>query len=397
MNYEYTNMFGQQVPYYRYFDQDEFAYYTGLVLSSDGQNYPGNGDYRLHEIPAWNIDYYNTNPSTNEMAGLRMLRLTNGMSTYRDINGAIIEGEYVYAIQKARGNWRPGIPGHNTTITESGADWCDFGADLNTMMTVINNHEDTNPYTPLVCEPNLGSYSNESGYDGCTFDEIYNTDNSEFEELEVVEESSFAIVYLGNESFHPFLEFSYDCRREPEPFPGPGGGSAGGGNNLSYLANLELLSVTRFNNGGENILSTSASELFYADGTPNVPTLDLQKGLYRIVVKYPNRPLDYIFVEVVKPGTVSAVHKDFFAANIYPNPTANHEYYSIDMNTSARLKMTYETFDNQGNPISRFEYDLEKDHSSTHKFSSEILNPNGMTFHKFTFYDGSFETITTIQ
>ncbi|NEN24704.1 hypothetical protein G3O08_14450 [Cryomorpha ignava] len=189
------------------------------------------------------------------------------------------------------------------------------------------------------------------------------------------------------------MGFSSDCY-DPD---GDLVSSTTGDSIITFFREIQLLSITSYQNGAKNVFTTSASELFNQDGSPNIPSINFERGLHRIAIKYRGQPLDYTFVEITGSGTLTIPHKDFFNANVYPNPVTAQSQYSIDMNTSARLRMTYEIYDHFGNLVTSTYYDLEEGHSRTHVFPSDKLDPNGITVHKFSFDDGSYETITTIK
>ncbi len=391
--YAGTNNYGIAVPFYRYFGQDEFAYYTGLVLTTDGVQYPGYGDPNFHEI-AQNWNQLQFTPQWTE-SQLRVVRYAN-TSTFRDINGAIISGSYVYGIQKARGDWRTQMNSgtYSTTVEGSTADRCNVSNNLSTIRQFINT--EAHPYTPLVCEPNLGGVSGGYGaQEDCGWSDIYEV-SVEFDHIDIdietdpVTGDTLSITNnLYYDSLWDFAGMSYGC---PE-----GDGTITPTTGTQFMAYLQLLSLSSYNNGQKNILTTTGPDLFNEDGSPNVPSITLDRGLYRIAVKYPDRPLNYTFFEIVEPGIETLPYKDFFSANIYPNPIGSQSEYSIDITTSARLKMVYEIYDHLGNVLDKSYFDLEKNHNKTHIFPSSKLDPRGLTFHKFSFEDGSYETITTVR
>lgn len=394
--YADTNGYGVRVPYYRYFDQDEFAYYTGLTLTSGGQN-PGQaqGNSAFHEIPEWTYSYWGTpNEPFMDPNHTRILQFEN-TSTYRDINGSVISGDWVYGIQKARGDWRTQMNTgtYSTTVDSSTYDRCNNAAyDFAAMRNFINTQ--ANPITDIVCEPNLGGEASGSSSGGidCAWSGMEGTvlGYVDFEHTQTETEDIFSFYY---ENIFDFIGFNADCvDADGNPVDSPRED-----HDYSFLSGIQLLSISSFKNGAKNILTTSASQLFNSEGIPQVPAVNFEPGLHRIAVKFPGEPLDYIFVELKGSGTLNIAHKDFFNANIYPNPSQGQSEYSIDMTTSARLKMTYEIYDHFGNLVTSTSYDLEQGHDRTHVFPSDKLDPNGVTLHRFSFSDGSYETLTTLK
>jgi hypothetical protein len=131
-------------------------------------------------------------------------------------------------------------------------------------------------------------------------------------------------------------------------------------------------------------------------GAPNIPTISFEPGIYKVTMKRTGFPIIYGVFEVRSRFQAELPHKDFFDATIYPNPNTNPHFF-IDVQTTASLYVRYEIFDGNGNNLFRYNIRLPKNHDGTHRISPDPILPNGLLYHRFTFLDGSYETITTIK
>jgi hypothetical protein len=140
------------------------------------------------------------------------------------------------------------------------------------------------------------------------------------------------------------------------------------------------------------------SHLDFVDpqGYPSMPTLNFTPGFYLFSTFSLDHGFRRTFFEVRQNFNSQVYHKDFFEATMYPNPHSG-DFYFAEVTTTAKLKGKYEVFDGQGNLHYSYIFNLPKDHSGSHKITPDVTLPNGMLYHKFSFLDGSYETLITIK
>lgn len=127
-----------------------------------------------------------------------------------------------------------------------------------------------------------------------------------------------------------------------------------------------------------------------------MPVIDFDPGLYNVALKRTGFPIMYGVFEVRDPFDATLPLKDFCTATIYPNPITE-DFFFIDIETSAYLRVHYEITDANGEVLDRYEFRLPKDHDGTHKIVPDVTLPSGFLYHKFSFDDDSYETIITIK
>ena len=144
------------------------------------------------------------------------------------------------------------------------------------------------------------------------------------------------------------------------------------------------------------IFSGGGSEFVDSEGYPNIPSINFTPGFYKLTIFTPNIGLYETHFETKSTFSAGLAHKDYFQATIYPNPNTE-DFYFADVHTTAKLKGRYEVFDGQGNLHYSYVFNLPDDHDGTHRIQPDVVLPDGFLYHKFTFADGSYETITTVK
>lgn len=154
--------------------------------------------------------------------------------------------------------------------------------------------------------------------------------------------------------------------------------------------------VKLIGDSSEVIYEGSHLDFVDSQGYPALPTLNFTPGFYLFSTFTQDHGFKRTFFEVRQNFSSQVYHKDFFEATMYPNPHSENFYFA-EVTTSAKLKGKYEVFDGQGNLHYSYVFNLPKDHTGNHRITPDVSLPNGMLYHKFSFLDGSYETLITIK
>ncbi len=159
----------------------------------------------------------------------------------------------------------------------------------------------------------------------------------------------------------------------------------------------ESFRVVKFlDDSSEVIYEGSHLDFVDTQGYPALPTLNFTPGFYLFSTFTQDHGFKRTFFEVQQNFSSQVYHKDFFEATMYPNPHSG-DFYFVEVTTTAKLKGKYEVFDGQGNLHYSYVFNLPKDHTGNHRINPDVSLPNGMLYHKFSFLDGSYETLVTIK
>jgi hypothetical protein len=286
-------------------------------------------------------------------------------TTYCDNNGQEIVTPIVYGIQKALWHWWV----NPYRVLESSTNHCAQGTYsnlqgwINFMNQYTNNAQTPDTRPVLQCDANLGGPN-------CT-----NIDMG------------------GNDPEPPVGPIAMGIKYKPDA--GDDDDDDGSGLGL-ILADCELFNITTLTKNPVTIANMGGADFIDANGAPAAFAITLNPGLHKLTLKMPNQHLQYIVFETTETHVFSIPHKDYLDAMIYPNPNTEGWYF-IDMVSSAHLKPKYEVFDGMGTKLWEQDFDLPQGHDGTHRIEPQANFPNGYILHKFTFQDGSHESITTLK
>lgn len=369
-----TDLDGVSVPYYEWFNTSDFNNY---ILN------PFNAPLRGMSNFSNPSDYW-------ENAPFQMVKILSedNDGSFHNYARDEIEGD-VYGIQKGLGQW---YPEESETIWEVNVNYCEDAEPFETVNTYFNNMFGFDP--ALICMPDLGSGDYEEWEDdgppGPYKDWInfivpvkYKPDDNGGGS------NGDGGIVVDNTNWTEYVSDLFNFNSDPYT-----------DSELRYsemLMNCQTISVSKLaEEGYENILLGSTSAFTDPNGLPNIPIMNFEKGLYSVALKRSGFPLMYGIFEVRDQFTSALPHKDFFDAIIYPNPIVEDHFF-VDVLTTARLWVKYEIFDSNGNQVYEYTIQLPKDHSATHRIETDNPLPQGFLYHKFTFADGSYETISTIK
>jgi hypothetical protein len=379
---------GVSTKYYEWFDYSGFSSH----ISNPVVNPPA---YR--GMPNYDIfDQLNQEPYF-------MISFPPDGEVYRNGWGHIIQGD-VYGIKKGMGQWHSYNSHQTDALT---ADYCALSGQGQAAYTQMENlmNNELDPDVDFFCSADLGQG-------------VYVDPDEDYEE------GVYLLgTYFGDAPLPDYGDGNGDGDGDGDGDQG-GNGSDGGivideadwEDYVARLMNFEndayndtllrysemLMDAQLFNiskvesDGYESFFTGNYTSFADQAGVPSMPTLDFEVGLYKLTFKRTGYQLFYGLFEVRNRFQATLPHKDFFSATIYPNPNANPHFF-IDIVTTACLSVRYEIFDGNGNILYSSNMRLPKDHNGTHRISPDPLLPNGFLYHRFSFGDGSYETLTTIK
>ena len=146
------------------------------------------------------------------------------------------------------------------------------------------------------------------------------------------------------------------------------------------------------------ILTKSHSDLFDEDGAFNPFSMNLDPGLYKLMldhVDYGSFSPEAVF-EIRTPQQFGVTMAQMFNHIIFPVPHYD-DTYQINMQSASRMNVRYTVYDFNGNILHRANYRLDQGHDENHLIVTDNPMPNGLILHRFDFDDGSFVTTTTLK
>jgi hypothetical protein len=363
--------------YYEWFNASDFESFTETG---------GTGDPDYRGMPFFNPAYQiNLEPYF-------MIAFPPNGETYYDGFGHIIEGD-IYGIKKGLGPWYM----HNSEqVVNYTGDKCDMPGDqgqatFGHMRNFMNSELDLNQN--LECAHDLGQggyiYPDEPDYEQMVYlmGTYFGDQNTGGDDDGDNEDGGGIILNDGNWEYYvcELMNFTLETYLDTS---------------LRYsemLMDAQLFSILKLGDSGyEPFFIGNLTSFADSTGVPNMPVLTFDEGLYKLTFKRTGYPLFYGVFEVRNRFQATLPHKDFFSATIYPNPNVNPHFF-IDVQTTARLWVRYEIFDSNSNKLFEYTIQLPKDHDGTHRIEPDPVLPDGFLYHRFSFIDGSYETITTIK
>lgn len=384
---ESTTPFGSLAPPY-YYEWMDPAFYVGTFRGNLFD--AGNSEWR---------DYYGIDAENeyNAMQADQIIKLDN-TGSYFTSNGVEIHGpQFLYGIKKHIGPYAEYDPIEDLEYGPTTADHCDFyevnSDGLGGMIDVMNNelYDLGRINTIIQCLANQADfdYTDNNGGNGDPWTNLYVELINKYNKWLFDTSPSDAGIVLEEGVFDEFVSdfYSFSLGDYDDPTT-----------RFAEIAlNSSMFRLTKISNDStELIVSGSGFAFVDAQGYPNIPTINFTPGFYKLSLYTAGVGLNNTYFEVETNFVAGLSHKDFFSATIYPNPNIE-EFYFADIQTTAKLKGRYEVFDGQGNLHYSYIFNLPKDHSGTHRISPDVILPIGMLYHKFSFLDGSYETITTLN
>lgn len=367
--------------FFRWFDASEFQWYTGLLLPP-----LGNGDHEYHEIPEWSSAYYGTNGDLS----FRMVRLPNNGS-YQDINNSVITGQYVYGVQKGRGDYIPygsgGVQTQKMTLNHCADPSTPSSVNLTwkpLFANALQQNAGTSNFVQLAC---TGSFFMEGGIpiggSGGGGGGPIPTPNICNSEIPGEPGLTLAYSFLCNSGVYGI---SVDTDEN-------GNATLG-----QTFANTEYLHINVVDpiQGGVAVYHADSYDFTDANGFPSVPTINLASGLHQFNVKFVGVPLYSFYFESNQGAVITVAHKDYLLASAFPNPVTENAF-NLHLEASAKLKFGYELRDGQGNLLYGTAFQVNEGHDENHRIDPGITLPNGVLINRFIFTDGSTLSVPMLK
>ncbi len=371
--------------FFRWFDQSEFGWYTGLLVPNNG-----NGDSEFHEIPQWPLNTTSGYYSSNGDLSFRMVRLPNN-GTYQDINNSVITGSFVYGVQKGRGDYIPyssaGVQTQKMTLDHCSDPSTPSSVNLTwrpLFANALQQNAGTSNFVQLAC---TGTFFMEGGIPfgggGGGGGGTIPTPNICNSEIPGEPGLTLAYSYLCNSGAYGITVVTDE------------NGDATLG---QTFANTEYLHINEVDavDGGIAVYHADSYDFIDSEGYPSVPTINLAPGLHQFNVKFVGVPLHTFYFESNQGEVITVAHKDYLLASAFPNPVTENAF-NLHLEASAKLKFDYELRDNQGNLLYETAFQVNEGHDENHRIDPGIALPNGVLINRFIFGDGSTLSVPMLK
>lgn len=304
-----------------------------------------------------------------------IISLQNDYLSYKDRNNMLIglEAPIVYAVQKTNWKWNCGIDTNSIDLSSVLAP----NTEIQYPIWDINNYSNIGTFCTNYAVLECTSWSNpDDGNLPDSFTSPYGQlvdclMNMSYNQTDPTLESA-SIPELVNQILGCF-----------------------DANSLSNLIDLEVVDISDLKDP-QTVVSYDKADFLDSEGNFCFPPFNLEKGMYWVKIAFDNGRFTHFFKRVNQRTWNAAADKDYVFLTVFPVPIQSNSF-SLRVQSSVNTNFQYEVLTSGGASI--LETIIRVSPGDDFVLPVDITDgiPRGSVFHKFTFADGSTETIHTIK